>query len=67
MTRPCNSIKTGAETYSLAIADAHNYMQWLVSQFDAYLRGTILEIGNRRPQLLMGTSKNSCFSRAVQI
>jgi len=38
-------IKTGAETYSSAIADAHNYMRWLVSQFDPYLRGTILEIG----------------------
>src|SRR5436309_1507794 len=37
--------KTGAETYSSAIADAQNYMSWIVDEFDRYLHGTILEIG----------------------
>jgi SAM-dependent methyltransferase len=37
--------KTGAETYSSAIADAQNYMSWVVGEFDRYLHGTILESG----------------------
>jgi len=44
MTVP-DTIKTGADTYSSAIADAHNYMAWLISEFEPYLRGDILEIG----------------------
>jgi SAM-dependent methyltransferase len=39
------AIKIGAETYSSALADARNYMDWLVSQFNIYLHGHILEIG----------------------
>jgi len=35
----------GAETYSSAIADARNYMDWLVGTFRPYLRGRILEVG----------------------
>lgn len=38
-------LKTGAETYSAAIADAQNYMQWLVDAFRPFLRGQILEVG----------------------
>jgi SAM-dependent methyltransferase len=38
-------LKTGAETYSSAIADAQNYMRWLVDNFRPYLRGHILEVG----------------------
>jgi SAM-dependent methyltransferase len=40
-----STLKTGAETYSSAIADAHNYMAWLVDQFSEYLHGRILEVG----------------------
>jgi len=36
---------TGADTYSSAIAQADNYMRWLLSQFTPYLRGRILETG----------------------
>lgn len=39
------SLKTGADTYSSAIADAQNYMGWLVDTFRPYLRGRILEVG----------------------
>ena len=39
------ALKTGAETYSAAIAGAQNYMRWLVDNFRPYLRGRILEIG----------------------
>jgi len=39
------SLKIGAETYSSAIADAQNYMKWLVDTFRPYLRGRILEVG----------------------
>lgn len=39
------TLKTGAQTYSSAIAEAHNYMNWLVEQFRPYLRGDILEVG----------------------
>jgi SAM-dependent methyltransferase len=45
MIESSTKLKTGAETYSSAIADAHNYMDWLVTQFEKYLRGNILEIG----------------------
>src|SRR5436190_19844337 len=38
-------LKTGANTYSSAIADAQNYMRWLVDTFRPYLRGRILEVG----------------------
>src|SRR5437868_2455176 len=38
-------LKTGANTYSSAIADAQNYMRWLVDNFRPYLRGRILEVG----------------------
>ncbi len=39
------SLEIGAETYSSAIADAQNYMKWLVDTFRPYLRGRILEVG----------------------
>jgi SAM-dependent methyltransferase len=39
------SSKTGAETYSSAIAEAQNYMDWLVDTFQPYLQGRILEVG----------------------
>jgi SAM-dependent methyltransferase len=35
----------GADTYSSAIADAQNYMNWLVDTFRPYLHGRILEVG----------------------
>ncbi len=38
-------LKTGADTYSSAMAEAHNYMNWLVDQFKPYLHGQILEVG----------------------
>lgn len=45
MNTSTSTLKTGAETYSSAIAEAHNYMNWLVDQFKPYLRGRILEVG----------------------
>src|SRR5215216_5915762 len=38
-------LKTGADTYSSAIADAQNYMDWVISQFRPYLKGQLVEIG----------------------
>ena len=38
-------LKTGAATYSSAIANAQNYMRWLVDNFRPYLHGSILEVG----------------------
>ena len=32
-------------TYSPAMADAHNYIRWVLSRFNGYLRGRILEVG----------------------
>lgn len=40
-----DGLKTGADTYSSAIADAQNYMQWVVDQFQPYLKGQIVEVG----------------------
>jgi SAM-dependent methyltransferase len=40
-----HELKTGAETYSSAIADARNYMSWVVGGFRPYLEGRILEVG----------------------
>ena len=40
-----DGLKTGAGTYSSAIADAQNYMNWVISQFEPYLKGQIVEIG----------------------
>lgn len=42
---PIDALKTGADTYSSAIADAQNYMNWVIDQFRPYLRGQIVEIG----------------------
>jgi SAM-dependent methyltransferase len=42
---PGGHLKTGTETYSSAIADAQNYMRWLVDNFRPYLSGRILEVG----------------------
>src|SRR6185295_1964451 len=39
------TLRTGAETYSSAIAEAYNYMNWLMDQFKPYLHGQILEVG----------------------
>jgi SAM-dependent methyltransferase len=36
---------TGDETYSSAMADAANYMSWILGAFGPYLRSPILEIG----------------------
>jgi SAM-dependent methyltransferase len=44
-TPDSGTLKTGADTYSSAIADAQNYMNWLVGEFRPYLRGKILEVG----------------------
>jgi SAM-dependent methyltransferase len=38
-------MKTGANTYSAAIAEALNYIQWQIEPFLPYLRGRILEVG----------------------
>jgi 2-polyprenyl-3-methyl-5-hydroxy-6-metoxy-1,4-benzoquinol methylase len=38
-------LKAGRDTYSSAIADAQNYMRWLVDNFRPYLGGHILEVG----------------------
>lgn len=38
-------LKVGADTYSSAIADAQNYMNWVVDQFRPYLKGGIVEVG----------------------
>jgi SAM-dependent methyltransferase len=40
-----DGLKTGADTYSSAIADAQNYMNWVIGQFQPYLKGQIVEIG----------------------
>jgi SAM-dependent methyltransferase len=42
---PHETPKTGAGTYSSAIAEAQNYRRWLVDSFRPYLRGRILEVG----------------------
>lgn len=39
------TLKIGSETYSSAIADAHEYMRWLVHSFEPWLAPPILEIG----------------------
>jgi SAM-dependent methyltransferase len=39
------ALKSGAETYSSAIADARNYMDWVVAQFRPFLHGKIMEVG----------------------
>ena len=39
---------TGAEralTYTPAMAEAHNYIRWILSRFEGYLHGRILEVG----------------------
>src|SRR5947209_8101214 len=38
-------LKTGAATYSSGIADAQNYMNWVIEQFRPYLTGQIVEVG----------------------
>ena len=35
----------GAETYSSAMSDAKNYMNWMLSTFGPYLKAPVLEIG----------------------
>jgi SAM-dependent methyltransferase len=40
-----NGLKTGSDTYSSAIADAQNYMNWVIDQFRPYLKGQIVEVG----------------------
>ena len=40
-----DGLKTGADTYSSAIADAQNYMNWVIDQFRPYLKGQIVEVG----------------------
>jgi SAM-dependent methyltransferase len=37
--------KKAAETYAEAISDAHNYTNWIVSQFEPFLGRSTLEIG----------------------
>src|SRR5882757_3976386 len=39
------AIQSGAETYSSAMADARNYMAWILDAFGPYLSGPVLEIG----------------------
>jgi SAM-dependent methyltransferase len=38
-------MKSGADTYSAANADARNYIEWQIEPFIPYLQGRILEIG----------------------
>lgn len=48
MTSPHASappLKSGAETYSSAMAGAYRYMDWVLSPFKTYLRGNIVEVG----------------------
>ena len=40
-----DGLKTGSDTYSSGIADAQNYMNWVVDQFRSYLHGQIVEVG----------------------
>ena len=35
----------GAETYSSAMADAKNYISWILASFSDYLSAPVLEIG----------------------
>jgi len=42
---PADPLKTGAATYSSGIADAQNYMNWVIEQFRPYLKGRIVEVG----------------------
>jgi SAM-dependent methyltransferase len=44
-TLASDELKIGADTYSSAIADAQNYMNWMVDQFRPYLKGRIVEVG----------------------
>src|SRR6187397_2012387 len=37
--------KSGADTYSSAMASAYRYMDWVLSPFKPYLRGDIVEVG----------------------
>lgn len=39
------SAPTGSDTYSSAIADAHNYMTWLIDSFRPFIEAPILEVG----------------------
>jgi SAM-dependent methyltransferase len=46
MTEPAAApAKSGAETYSSAMASAYRYMDWVLSPFKPYLRGNIVEVG----------------------
>ena len=38
-------IPTGSETYSSAMSDAKNYMNWMLNAFGPYLNAPLLEIG----------------------
>lgn len=38
-------VTRASDTYSSAIADATNYIEWIISTFRPYLKGDILEIG----------------------
>lgn len=44
-TETAQSEKSGADTYSSAIASAHRYMEWMLQPFRPYLHGDIVEIG----------------------
>ena len=37
--------KSGADTYSSAMATAYRYMDWMLSPFRPYIRGDVVEIG----------------------
>jgi SAM-dependent methyltransferase len=39
------AMKTGADTYSSAMAGAHRYIDWMLSAFQPYLRGDVVEVG----------------------
>lgn len=38
-------LKSGAQTYSSAMAGAYRYMDWVLTPFKPYLRGEIVEVG----------------------
>jgi SAM-dependent methyltransferase len=39
------TIKSGDDTYSSAMASAHRYMDWMLTPFKPYLHGDIVEVG----------------------
>jgi SAM-dependent methyltransferase len=45
MTETAGAGKSGAETYSSAMATAYRYMDWVLSPFKPYVHGDVVEVG----------------------